>query len=462
MIAIQKVAWGTVAFLFIAPPVMSILYLLVPVAPVCPTDPWSDPDALLVAGAILGVLWLLGTFIVIWLRKNMDPATLARRSWKAATGIAFCLLLAGAAMTYAGMELVGKSESVWERQQLIDQNVARTIYESQGYNAFPKVLMLANGSLWCVWYRGNDHADSNNDGELAQSFSADNGTSWTAPVVIADDPSWDTRNPALGQLPNGTLVLMYFLYDSATGSGVRCDWISSNDGLSWSPPREINTTQYNPAGEAWYDWLSPFGNMFDMAGRNVAAFYGGPAGTGEGGNDVVLLEFSTANSSWWYHTMPMGNSSLRGYNEANIQWTGDRWLCVARTSDDLLYHAYSFDGVSWSTPKGTAYALGHAPDIAVLATGLGTVDLFCVYRGERGLLRGGLAIYNAATDTFWCEHAILYATLGRGDGDSGYASVIKFSNTSIGFVNYDVIDCCGIPGCAQMRGLITWQDWSRT
>ena len=173
---------------------------------------------------------------------------------------------------------------------------------------------------------------------------------------------------------------------------------------------------------------------------------------------MILLEFTTSNSSWRYYTTPMGDAQC-GYNEANIQWTGDRWLCVARTSKNQLYHAYSFDGLSWSTPKGTSYALGHAPYIAVLETGLGTVNMFCVYRGERGFLRGGLATYNPSMDSFWCEQSILYTSQGRGGGDSGYASVIRFSNASVGFVNYDVIDCCGSAGCAQMRGLITWQDW---
>ncbi|NMC07866.1 MAG: hypothetical protein GYA24_21835 [Candidatus Lokiarchaeota archaeon] len=461
MIAIQKAAWGTVALLIAGPPVIGIGYLLIPVAPGCPPDPWSSPKILLVGGAVAVVLWLLAIAIITWLHKNKATEVLARRSWKAPAGIAFCLLLAGAVMAYTSVEISTKHAELADRQQLLSQNVAVAIYESPGYNAFPKVLALSNGSLWAVWYKANGHVDSNNDGKIVQSFSADNGSSWTVPVVIADDPELDTRNPAIGQLGNGTLVLAYFLYDARTRRATRCDWISSNDGASWSSPREINATSYNPVGQARYAWLSPFGNMLDMGGRHVAAFYGGPASAGEEGNEVVLLEFSTTNSTWRYHAMPMGGGSGRGYNEANIQWTGDRWLCVARSSDDVLYHSYSFDGLTWSAPKCTPYALGHAPDIVVLDPGTGSVAIFCVYRGARGFLRGGQAIYDTTTDTFWCEHEVLYTALGRGGGDFGYASAVRLNNTSVGFINYDVIDCCGTSGCAGMRGMITWQAWSK-
>ena len=458
MIAIRKVLWGLVLFLWLAPPVLGAVYLFFPTIPGCPGITWSTRDAIMVL-LLIGCFWMLGSFWTIWLRKNKAitaPNQLARR---AVLGFAVCLLVGIAGIVYGGSEVYNKLAPVLERQDYIAQDHAQTIYESQNYNAFPKVLRLLNGSLWCVWYQGNWHVDTNNDGELVQSCSPDNGTTWTAPRVIADDPSYDTRNPAVGQLANGTLLLAYLLYDAISTRAIEAASIQSDDGgISWSQARPITASQFNPANETKYQWLSPFGNMFSMNGHYVAAFYGGlNSSTGEAGNAVILLQYHPANHTWQYYATPMADG-YRGYNEASIQWTGDRWLCIARTSENRLYHAFSLDGIAWSPASGTTYTLGHAPDMVVLNTSSSITSMFCVYRGDNGFLRGGLARYNATANTFWCEHAILYAAKGRGGGDFGYASAVRFSSASVGFVNYDVI-VCGDRGGPETRGRILWQIW---
>jgi len=344
-------------------------------------------------------------------------------------------------------------------RRYIRLNSAVPLYQAQSYEAFPKLLRLRDGTLWAVWYHGNWHVDTNNDGKLVQSFSRDRGATWSAPTVVADDPVYDTRNPALGQLDDGTLIMMIFLYDSKKSLGVRSEWISSADGgKTWSSPVEIAPDQYNLTGSSENQWISPFGNLFRVNDHLVAAFYGAPDFTRtEETNQVILLEFLPRQRTWSFFSIAMKDSTA-GFNEAEVGQVGSGFLCVARSSKGLLHYSCSADGHAWSSPAATRCVRGHAPALVVLGEKGGIWQLFCSYRGEGSLLRGGKATFDPRTKEFWCENAVLHASKGKGHGDCGYSSAVLLEPGTVGFVNYEV-EVRGDIGGADTLGTIWWQLW---
>ncbi|MHA1791180.1 MAG: sialidase family protein [Promethearchaeota archaeon] len=375
----------------------------------------------------------------------------------------FMIVLGSSAQVYGVIKWSDKISEKVVRDRYVSFNVARVIHESSDYNAFPRVYRLQNGSLWAVWYRGDGHVDSNNDGKLLQSFSSDDGLTWSTPVVIHDDPYLDTRNPGLGQLSNGTLIVQAYLYNGngSASLATRCDWIQSDDGgKTWSSGKDITPAEINPAGETLVSLVSPFGNMFKWGSHELMAVYGG--------GNIILIEFNYSTNSWQYFSTPFNSTSSSkaagrqvSFYEADVDIIDGIWLSVARSNEDRLYYSYSNDGLVWSEPVPTSYRLGHSPDVLVLGNSSepGLKDLFFVNRGDKGLLRGGLAHFNVVTREFSCEDVVLYAALGSGGANFGYASSVLLNSTTVGFIDYDVIICESLAGEKSMRGMITWQTW---
>ncbi|MCA1595204.1 MAG: glycoside hydrolase, partial [Chloroflexi bacterium] len=92
-----------------------------------------------------------------------------------------------------------------------------------GYQAFPDICRLRDGTLFCVFYAGYTHISHPNDrlpkgGRVCAVRSSDEGASWSAPTVVADTPD-DDRDPSVCCLPDGTLLCNFFTY----GLNGECD-----------------------------------------------------------------------------------------------------------------------------------------------------------------------------------------------------------------------------------------------
>src|SRR5690349_13157204 len=76
-----------------------------------------------------------------------------------------------------------------------------------GYQAFPDVCRLKNGSLFCVFYAGYSHVSQPNGrlpkgGRICAIRSKDEGATWSVPSTVVDTPD-DDRDPSVCCLPNG-------------------------------------------------------------------------------------------------------------------------------------------------------------------------------------------------------------------------------------------------------------------
>ena len=129
------------------------------------------------------------------------------------------------------------------------------VVEGEGY--FPVAIRLAGGEILAVVRGGAGHMGR--AGRLDLVISRDQGRTWSPSWTVVDGPD-DDRNPALGQLADGTILLAYavltgydaepqlsdlpdqvtFIYDTAAGKVIPAsiritpENIGSTDALLWA------------------------------------------------------------------------------------------------------------------------------------------------------------------------------------------------------------------------------------
>lgn len=92
--------------------------------------------------------------------------------------------------------------------------VAKVVQEPGSYEArFPDVVKLNDGRLMAVWHRATEH--STTVGTIQLSFGSSNGRTWSTPTPALANPDTmagiDTRDPKLGKMNDGAVVLTFFV-----------------------------------------------------------------------------------------------------------------------------------------------------------------------------------------------------------------------------------------------------------
>src|SRR5688500_3645462 len=144
---------------------------------------------------------------------------------------------------------------------------------------------LNDGRLAAVFRAGAPHIGR--AGRLDWITSSDSGKTWTKPQVLAESPE-DDRNPAFGQLRDGTLILAYCIlsgHDEA-GTGLsknRGDRIfdgvytirSRDGGKRWSRAVTDNrTSRPRGAGAGTRAVVAPYGEVVPLRdGSGLMAVY---------------------------------------------------------------------------------------------------------------------------------------------------------------------------------------------
>ena len=101
-----------------------------------------------------------------------------------------------------------------------------TAVSGGGY--FPVLIRLHSGELMAVLRGGAPHVGVK--GRLDIVTSKDGGKTWSAPRTVADGPD-DDRNPALGQLKDGTILLSYAIARGYDESGKANEQTCEKDEL---------------------------------------------------------------------------------------------------------------------------------------------------------------------------------------------------------------------------------------
>jgi len=246
-----------------------------------------------------------------------------------------------------------------------DVGLPRVIVRGGGH--FPVVVRLRSGELAAVMRGHYEHVLG--DASLDIVRSTDEGASWSAPRTAIDAKNVDDRNPAFGQLADGTLVLAFARYDMAQSRSTGV-WSarSADGGQTWDEPTQVSPPQTGGG--------SPYGKIVELPdGVALLSIYSSDDLRREpvvvdGRERAWLLRSSDSGRTW-------GDPSLiaEGFNETALCVLSDnRLLAALRKSSgpeaDSLWLARSDDGGrSWSEPRQVAPRGEHPADLLRMPDG---------------------------------------------------------------------------------------------
>ncbi|MDR6592231.1 sialidase family protein [Saccharothrix longispora] len=157
-------------------------------------------------------------------------------------------LMSAAAITAAGITAVG----VGAAPALATVSMVASITQEEGeYEArFPDVVKLDDGRLMAVWHRATAHAGA--VGTIQLSFGGPDGRTWSTPAPALADPGTmaglDTRDPKLGKMNDGSVVLTFFVPGGRVFYSVwKPGWTRFTDPVQLTSP-DITTGIYSHGG----------------------------------------------------------------------------------------------------------------------------------------------------------------------------------------------------------------------
>lgn len=324
-------------------------------------------------------------------------------------------------------------------------SATRTIaVTGEGY--FPVLVLLRDGRLAAVIRGGAPHLGRG--GRLDWIESRDGGKTWSAPRTIVDGP-WDDRNPALGQMRDGTLVLAYWechCYD-AKGNwapsmpGSAMVYVLSRDGgKTWSERQPLDSGPFCPQK------CSPYGRIVQLAdGTAVMAIYGRPDPKlaasyhiEDTERDAAGILRSRDNGKTW------GDFSLvwdGGFSEAALLPVGARKLFAAvRTEPDGLVDVRTSEdgGRKWhpglpATGGMHRRLMQHPADLVRLKNG----HILMVF-GNRVPPYGVGALLSLDGGKTWSGRHSVQLAWTSANTDTGYPSAVRLPDGTIVCLYYAV------------------------
>jgi sialidase-1 len=327
----------------------------------------------------------------------------------------------------------------------------RTVTSGLGY--FPVAIQLNNGDILAVVRGGAPHIGVK--GRLDLVRSPDAGKTWSKPWTAVDE-SQDDRNPALGQLKDGTVVLAYAIasgYDESGErfKGGRADRIfdgvylifSKDDGRTWTKPVRDETIKKHYASNGA---VSPYGKVVQLRDGTVLMavyfdFYG------DRGHESWLFR-SRDNGRTWGEQAIIG----RHYNETGIVALRDGRLLAALRSEKggHLAIAESGDqGKTWSTPVQVTKDSEHPGDLIQLRDGRVLLSY-----GERNAPRGVRAVLSADGRN-WDNSKPIVLAADAPVTDCGYPSSVEVGGGKILTMYYQVDDLKNAQATSSSR-VIVW------
>lgn len=304
---------------------------------------------------------------------------------------------------------------------------------------FPVLIKLKDGTIGAVVRGGAPHIGLK--GRLDWIHSEDGGRTWSDPAVIVDS-EFDDRNPALGQMADGTIVMAYAEastyndkgeFDTSVGAYNLFYVTSTDNGKTWSKKTPFPNIPIKNG--------SPFGRIILLSDNTaIMPVYGGYDSNYTGTvkipeNTKIIsgLLRSTDNGRTW------GDFSIisaTNHNETAIVYLPDgRLIAMMRTeSDGRLEKSESTDnGYTWSKPIPVTQPSQHPADLYLLKDG----RLLLVYGNRIKPYGVGAMLSNDMGKTWDIDKSIMVAWTSL-HTDCGYPSVVQLDDGTIVVMYYSV------------------------
>ena len=303
---------------------------------------------------------------------------------------------------------------------------AERVIAARGEGYFPVMIKLSDGSLGAAIRGGATHIGIG--GRLDFIRSTDGGRTWSKPVAAVDS-QWDDRNPALGQMPDGTLVLAYGevhsyrpdgAFDLSAGPYLPFIVTSSDGGRTWSQKRPFSAPWPSP---------SPFGKITVCKdGTALMCVYQMPS------NAVGVLRSKDNGKTWGDY------SALPGHDETQvIELPDGRLMAFTRMEGHpklaLLLSESDDQGRTWVRARKLLKAGQWPFDATVLQSG----NLLLCYGSRLGPGRYGAgAVLSKDLGKTWDEQHQVLLGWDSNNGDTGYPSTVQLDDGTIVTMYYAV------------------------
>ena len=322
---------------------------------------------------------------------------------------------------------------------------------TKGLGYFPVAISLKNGDVLAVIRGGAAHVGVK--GRLDLIRSSDRGKTWSAPWTAIDE-QFDDRNPAMGQLKDGTIVLAYVIASGYDATGLRFgkreerifDGVylifSKDNGKTWSKPVR------DPAIHQFYTGkglVSPYGKMVQLRdGTLLMAVYF--EFFDDRHNQSYLFRSKDGGKTWGEPVM-MGEHA----NETGLVLLRDGRVLAALRSEKGAYISITESadqGRTWSKAIQLTADSEHPADLIQLRDG----RVLMVF-GERNAPRGVHALISRDGRS-WDKTKHIVLADDAPNGDCGYPSSVEVSKGKVVTLYYQVDDLKNVPASSSSRAVV--------
>lgn len=333
------------------------------------------------------------------------------------------LAFAVSLLTY--IVLCSSNPEVHAAEPFVALSNAERVVAAKGEGYFPVMIKLRDRALGAVIRGGAGHVGLG--GRLDFIRSTDGGRTWSKPVV-AIDSEWDDRNPAFGQMSDGTLVLAYGEshsyrpdgeFDLAAGPYLSFLVTSSDSGQTWSQKR--------PFSAPWPN-ASPYGKIAVCKdGTALMSIYQMPS-------NVMGILRSKDNGKTWGDFSPVPGS----HDETLVIELPDRRLMAftrrdGETDFGLLLSESDDKGYTWIRSRKLLKALQWPFDATLLRSG----HLLLSYGSRLDRYGAGVMLSKDLGNTWDEEHRVLLGWDSLSN-DTGYPSTVQLDDGTIVTMYYAV------------------------